>query len=53
LLEWAGYRPTETVDLAARREADLERLADSVEASLDLGRLARWIPLGADALENV
>ncbi|MDD2744026.1 MAG: cobyric acid synthase, partial [Rhodocyclaceae bacterium] len=32
LLAWAGMEETEQVDFAARREADLNRLADSVEA---------------------
>lgn len=35
LLAWAGAGQTQTVDFAARREADLERLADAVEAALD------------------
>lgn len=39
LLAWAGLDGGETVDFAARREADLERLADAVEASLDWARL--------------
>ncbi|NMF99990.1 cobyric acid synthase [Aromatoleum toluolicum] len=36
LLAWAGAGEVETVDLAARREADLDRLADSVAQNLDL-----------------
>lgn len=40
LLAWAGLRETRRVDLAARREADLERLADSIEQHMDLPRLA-------------
>ena len=39
LLRWAGAGEVERVDFAARREADLDRLADSVEAALDWGRL--------------
>ncbi len=39
LLDWAGLRGAATVDLAARREADLGRLADAVEAHLDLDAL--------------
>jgi adenosylcobyric acid synthase len=35
LLHWAGLDGAETVDLAALREASLERLADTVEAHLD------------------
>ncbi len=39
LLAWAGLERAQTVDLAARREADLERLADAVEAHVDLAAL--------------
>jgi adenosylcobyric acid synthase len=35
LLEWAGAGTIAPVDLAARREADIDRLADSVQAALD------------------
>jgi adenosylcobyric acid synthase len=35
LLAWAGCAETTTVDFVARREADLNRLADAVEQSLD------------------
>jgi adenosylcobyric acid synthase len=35
LLGWAGLDAADTVDLAALREASLERLADAVEAHLD------------------
>jgi adenosylcobyric acid synthase len=38
-LRWAGAGEVERVDFAARREADLDRLADSVEAALDWGKL--------------
>ena len=42
LLRWAGLRgPVETVDLAALREASLDRLADCIEAHLDLPTLLR------------
>ncbi|MFZ5511382.1 MAG: cobyric acid synthase [Pseudomonadota bacterium] len=41
LLAWAGHRPRQRVDLAARREADIERLADALERHLDL---AAFIP---------
>ncbi|MBX3679674.1 cobyric acid synthase [Cognatazoarcus halotolerans] len=44
LLAWAGAGVTAPVDLAARREADLERLADAVESSLRLDLLAEWVP---------
>ena len=38
-------RDPESVDFAARREADLNRLADSVEAALDWKRLGVYFPL--------
>ena len=44
LLGWAGLTEAETVDFAARREADLNRLADSVEAALDWRKLAPYLP---------
>jgi adenosylcobyric acid synthase len=40
LLTWAGMKPTMDVDFAARRERDIERLADAVDAALD------WRALG-------
>jgi adenosylcobyric acid synthase len=43
LLAWAGAQDMSAVDLAARREADLDRLADAVESSLDWQQLSRWI----------
>jgi adenosylcobyric acid synthase len=42
LLEWAGLKQARGVDLAALREASLERLADCVEANLDVGKLMGW-----------
>ena len=39
LLAWAGLERAQAVDLGARREADLERLADAVEAHVDLAAL--------------
>ena len=39
LLAWAGLNDAQQVDLAARREADLDRLADAVETSCDLDAL--------------
>ena len=45
LLEWAGHKPTYHFDPNARREHDIERLADVVEESLDLELLAKWLPL--------
>ena len=32
------------IDFAARREADLDRLADSVEAALDWGKMDVLLP---------
>jgi adenosylcobyric acid synthase len=46
LLAWAGLQETEQVDFSARREADLDRLADSVEAALDWEKLRAYLPLG-------
>ena len=40
LLNWAGMKPTLQVDYAARREHDIERLADAVEAALDWRKLS-------------
>jgi adenosylcobyric acid synthase len=40
LLAWAGVEATEKVDFATRREADLDRLADAVEAALDWTKLS-------------
>ncbi|MDE2441323.1 MAG: cobyric acid synthase [Betaproteobacteria bacterium] len=39
LLAWAGMTESQQVDFAARREADLDRLADSVEAAIDWSKL--------------
>ena len=44
LLGWAGLQDAEVVDFAARREADLNRLADSVEAALDWEKMAAVLP---------
>lgn len=48
LLRWAGAGDVATVDLAARRAADLDRLADCVAENLDLRGLfpAWWQPAG-------
>ncbi|KXB31512.1 cobyric acid synthase [Dechloromonas denitrificans] len=45
LLAWAGMTESAQVDFAARREADLDRLADSVEAALDWSKMATFLPL--------
>lgn len=39
LLTWAGVRDVASVDFAARREADINRLADAVDTALDWPRL--------------
>jgi adenosylcobyric acid synthase len=44
LLAWAGMQESAQVDFAARREADLDRLADSVEAALDWSKMAAFFP---------
>ncbi|HNI82799.1 MAG TPA: cobyric acid synthase [Rhodocyclaceae bacterium] len=49
LLAWAGAGDVDRVDLAARREADLERLTDALEAHLDLPRLAACLGDGTAA----
>ena len=43
LLDWAGMRGARGVDLAARREESLERLADCIEANLEFARLAPFL----------
>ena len=53
LLAWAGLADAEWVDLAARREADLERLADALQGSLDLNRLARCFGAGTRVRERL
>jgi len=44
LLAWSGLEQPQAVDVAALREAALERLADTLEACLDWERLAPWLP---------
>lgn len=44
LLAWAGAPQMTSLDLAARREADLDRLADAVEAALDAPKLRHVFP---------
>jgi len=44
LLRWAGLSQPASVDHPARREQMLERLADAVERSLDVGRLLGPLP---------
>jgi len=45
LLAWAGMKDAAPVDFTARREADLDRLADAVEAALDWQKLGAGITL--------
>jgi adenosylcobyric acid synthase len=45
LLQWAGLQGEVSIDANARREADLDRLADATEAALDWTKLAPWLPL--------
>jgi len=45
LLRWAGLQTVQTPDYHARREADLERLADAVERHLDTKGLAAFFGL--------
>jgi len=40
LLTWAGVKEVAAVDFNARREADIDRLADAVDTALDWDRLA-------------
>jgi adenosylcobyric acid synthase len=47
LLAWASPAsavPLAAFDLAARRDADIDRLADALEQHLDWNRLAEWLP---------
>ncbi len=41
LLAWAGAAETERVDLAARRETDLNRLADTIEKHMNIGSILK------------
>ena len=43
LLRWAGLRVRETPDYRALREAGIDRLADAIEAYLDIGVLERLL----------
>lgn len=45
MLRWAGAGEVDHVDFAARREADLDRLADSVEAAFAWEKLRPWLAL--------
>lgn len=39
LLDWAGLQQAQPLDLAALREASLDRLADCLEAEIDIDRM--------------
>ncbi|MHA6205322.1 cobyric acid synthase [Dyella soli] len=43
LLDWAGLRDAQPVDMRALREAAIDRLADAVEAHLDINTLLRLL----------
>ena len=47
LLRWAGLDEVHTPDYRARREADIERLADALEQHLDMNKLTELFGLGA------
>jgi adenosylcobyric acid synthase len=49
LLRWAGLAAPEPLDLDARREAALDRLADTVEQHLDLAAIGRMLDLDLGA----
>jgi adenosylcobyric acid synthase len=46
LLAWAGFEGAGGVDLDARREESLERLADCLEANLEFARLEPYLTRG-------
>ncbi|MFA6970239.1 MAG: cobyric acid synthase [Gallionella sp.] len=46
LLRWAGLSEVATPDYQARREADIDRLADAVESHLDKAQLHKLFGLG-------
>jgi adenosylcobyric acid synthase len=45
ILRWAGLAEPETLDYAAIREAEIDRLADAVEAHLDMIAIDRLLGL--------
>lgn len=52
LLRWAGLRDVVTPDYHARREADIDRLADAVEQHLDKACLRQLFSLEATSCVN-
>lgn len=53
LLRWAGLAQARAVDYAALREGAIERLADTVDAHLDMATLTRLLGLTLAAKEDV
>ncbi|MFO7594257.1 MAG: cobyric acid synthase [Pseudomonadota bacterium] len=43
LLHWAGHKEASGLDYFALREREIDRLADMMEARLDLSRLEEWL----------
>ena len=52
LLAWAGHKAEARFDPVARREHDLDRLADAVEQHMDLAKLAECVPYFSKAIEE-
>jgi adenosylcobyric acid synthase len=52
LLRWAGLREVATPDYHARREADIDRLADAVEQHLDTMQLRKLFSLKESSCAN-
>jgi adenosylcobyric acid synthase len=52
LLRWAGLREAATPDYHARREADIDRLADAVEQHLDTAQLQKLFTLEEASCAN-
>ena len=43
LLDWAGLKASQAFDYHALREQNIERLADTLEAHLDMPRILQWL----------
>ncbi len=52
LLRWAGLREAATPDYHARRETDIDRLADAVEQHLDMAQLRKLFTLEETSCAN-
>jgi adenosylcobyric acid synthase len=48
LLRWAGLAVRETLDYRQQREDGINKLADAIEANLDLSSLEPWLPNVSD-----